>query len=436
MANVLFGYPIVSDVGSVYTPSLSGGSWLAGLGLTNMQNRYLHRVARSTTDAIADTVFTCDLGAALPVRVVSLVNHNISAAGTVRVVGWSGSPALESIDFNAGWTLGGVTVTDNNVANQNDVSCFDTLTSAGGVASENASRTVTFAASGERAITIELKAGTSTQTDVNLRDNTAAVSRHIINVAWSGGVPTVTSQSGSGSILETTALGNGVYRITFTATGVVHTNTNQVIVYPTGTGTAAGTVAAGAVYAWDAATSGLAYDSGRAYALPSDTDADDRDGWMAQTTYVTDTDATARYWRINISDTSNPDGYVDIGRLIIASGIQPSVNASLGATLGWTTSSTREESDGGAFIHNTRARRREARILLDVQSEAEAFGDLWLMQQRAGTTGQVFFVLDADDDATLLWKRSFLGVLRELSPVEFSKPLYHATPYAVTEELG
>ena len=38
------------------------------------------------------------------------------------------------------------------------------------------------------------------------------------------------------------------------------------------------------------------------------------------------------YWRVNIEDTSNPDGYVQFGRLFLAGEWQPKFNAALGST--------------------------------------------------------------------------------------------------------
>jgi hypothetical protein len=272
---------------------------------------------------------------------------------------------------------------------------------------------------------------------VRINDTTVVAERGRIQVQWSAGVPSITM--GTGTHLSTTDLGSGVYRIAFLTTSITAANTNNLGVFPAynlaSSLALTGNTYMGDVLTWNAATDQLVTDSGAMAALPAGTDADDRDGWCAQTAYVTDADATARYWRVNISDTTNPDTYVEIGRLIIAGGIQPSVNASYGAQLGWVTSSTRIESDGGAYIHGDRPRRREVRMLLENQSQAEAFGDLWLMHQRAGTTEQVFFVMDPDDTATYAWRRSFLGVLRELSPVEFARATYHATPVAITEEL-
>lgn len=84
MSNILFGWPIISD-----TATLSGGSWLAGLPLTNLATAALGTVARSTTDANADTIINVDHGSAKAVSIVAMVRHNMRSAATWRIRGGS-----------------------------------------------------------------------------------------------------------------------------------------------------------------------------------------------------------------------------------------------------------------------------------------------------------------------------------------------------------
>ena len=68
------------------------GSWLAGLPLTNLQNRVQGIVARSTSATAANSKFKIELyTTANPVRIVGIFNHNISTAGTIRIRAWTTS---------------------------------------------------------------------------------------------------------------------------------------------------------------------------------------------------------------------------------------------------------------------------------------------------------------------------------------------------------
>lgn len=80
---MLLGYPNRSDLGTI-----TGGSWVAGLPLTNLQDTRVSKVARSSTDSVADAQFENDLGANYLARSHGIINHNLSVAANVRVRGW------------------------------------------------------------------------------------------------------------------------------------------------------------------------------------------------------------------------------------------------------------------------------------------------------------------------------------------------------------
>jgi hypothetical protein len=86
MGNTLLAYP---DRTLDVAASLSGGSWLGGLPLANLQNRLISKVARSANVLAASTLFVVDLGVPRAVRTLALIGHNISLAGTVRMRGYS-----------------------------------------------------------------------------------------------------------------------------------------------------------------------------------------------------------------------------------------------------------------------------------------------------------------------------------------------------------
>lgn len=80
----MFGYPIHSDHADA---AFSGGSWETALPLTNLADRRLSRVARSTDAQEASTTFDVDLGVARYISFVAIPKHNLSLAATVRIYG-------------------------------------------------------------------------------------------------------------------------------------------------------------------------------------------------------------------------------------------------------------------------------------------------------------------------------------------------------------
>lgn len=80
MANVMLGYPNRIDAAT-----LALGAWEATLPLNNLKDRKLGKVARTTSDANSATLFSADLGAPKSIRVIALVNHNLSLAARYRI---------------------------------------------------------------------------------------------------------------------------------------------------------------------------------------------------------------------------------------------------------------------------------------------------------------------------------------------------------------
>lgn len=140
-----------------------------------------------------------------------------------------------------------------------------------------------------------------------------------------------------------------------------------------------------------------------------------RAGYNAPFVHVLPSQQYLRYWRIEIDDTTNPAGWVHIGRLFMASSWQPTYNASYGASLGYEDPSETVTSLGGAEYFDVRGKYRVHRFTLDFLSAEERYTYVHELQRLVGTTGEVLVVPNKDDAATLV-QRSFVGRLRSLSP--------------------
>ena len=93
----MIGFPNRID-----TATLSGGSWRSSLPVTNLQQRTIGRVARSTNAALTSTQFSLDFGRQRQVQVFALVNNNISTAGKYRLRG-SDDSTFTTTDYDSGW---------------------------------------------------------------------------------------------------------------------------------------------------------------------------------------------------------------------------------------------------------------------------------------------------------------------------------------------
>lgn len=145
----------------------------------------------------------------------------------------------EEFDTWTGFTSGSATA--NTTTAPDGTMTADTITS--GAIGGGVFRNVTYSIDGEKSVAVYLKAGSTTRSQVALRDGTAAIDRHRVRVTWVGGVPTISTDGGAGTLYPVESLGNGWYRILFSATGVIAANANNVQVV-------ADAIATGTVFAW------------------------------------------------------------------------------------------------------------------------------------------------------------------------------------------
>ena len=152
-------------------------------------------------------------------------------------------------------------------------------------------------------------------------------------------------------------------------------------------------------------------------------------------TLVPTTPVTAQSWTIAIDDTTNPAGYVDVGRIVLAAGWTPTLGIQKGHQLDFLTSTTSTEVDGGAEYFNTRPVRRRQQFTLNLPVD-EALSFPFEMMRKLGTSGQLYFVFDATDVEHLV-RRSFLATLRKLGTIEwpYAASKRNAAAFEVVEVL-
>lgn len=157
-------------------------------------------------------------------------------------------------------------------------------------------------------------------------------------------------------------------------------------------------------------------------------------GFHAPFVHVLSAAQTLRYWKIAITDTGNPDGYIQIGRIYIGSAWQPDYNRSYGASLGYDDTSSSEASLAGEEFFDVRRRRRVHHFQLDFLSETEARDRVLELQRLQGTTGEVLIVPDVTDTVNAA-KVSFLGRMKSISPVPQNTPTTFGCSFEIQEIL-
>lgn len=128
-------------------------------------------------------------------------------------------------------------------------------------------------------------------------------------------------------------------------------------------------------------------------------------------------ETSAQYETIEIVDTGNPAGYVELGRGFFGPLFVPTVWQSYGAKDGREDLSVVKQAKGGADWRDRQRRRKTASFVLDQLTLAEG-AILHEMEGEEGLTEEVVYLPYIDTPAEMQ-RYAFTGLLRELSGVEF-----------------
>lgn len=150
--------------------------------------------------------------------------------------------------------------------------------------------------------------------------------------------------------------------------------------------------------------------------------------------HVADTMKFLRYWRVEVDDTTNPDGYVEAGRVFIGEVWQPTYNASYGWKLGVDADTRIDKAVSGTEYFDRRSPARTQTFSLDWLTADEAFQRAFDLHWRQGLDREVFFIADPADSVNLL-RRSWLARLEQINPIEQPYFAHHRAAFAMKEIL-
>lgn len=452
MANCIFAWPNLIDQMGTITPSFSGGSWSTALPLTNLVDPILARVARTLNVTTAATQFDVDLASsAAYARIFAIPRHNMGVDARIRIRGSATAGSFGVAQLLRTETSGGYKIF--------------VLPS--------------FTTTSTKAVSFYLKApATNPTTSFRLqlyKSNGTPATLLNVTVDIAGGVMTPTASTGTYNGIDT--IGDGWFRIRCTSLSAVNTDTHQVEVYPNGSTLTGLDALVYGIMVEDNASHD-AYQSGGANLL-SDPNTYDfstwsvgtgtvtvvSDGWAhpgsggvynsdwldvwpvmwpvgvlpwghpnlwtrkitpnqigvyrAGFTHVADDAYNARYWRFELDDTTNAAGYLDLARLVISPGYEPSVNFAYGASAGLVSETSFEQSLGGARFYDERPVRKTMVMTFPELPIDESLGVMQEMVRDLRTSRQVYFIFDRDDTFHL-YRRSFLGTFREMGALEYA----------------
>lgn len=178
------------------------------------------------------------------------------------------------------------------------------------------------------------------------------------------------------------------------------------------------------------------YDSGTITAWPGITEQAEADGFVGYSPVFAGAElAECRYWRIDVDDVLNLDGYLEIGRVFIGAGWVPQDPPAFGWSISYEDPTIVESSLGGCEYFDERPKYRVLQAGLNYLTPAEFHGEAMSLFRTLGTSGELMMVWDETDTATHV-RNSYLGRLRTLSAIENPNPLRHATALEIREIIA
>lgn len=129
-----------------------------------------------------------------------------------------------------------------------------------------------------------------------------------------------------------------------------------------------------------------------------------------------DAPASLRFWRIDVSDPDNDDGYLDFGRLYISNELPFSIGPQYSASFGYTTQTKKMRSVGGQRYSTDMPSERVIDFTIDFAGEKEMLADSLEIDLSRGTGRDILCLLDRNAAEQAAQKRIY-GEFESLQPV-------------------
>lgn len=125
---------------------------------------------------------------------------------------------------------------------------------------------------------------------------------------------------------------------------------------------------------------------------------------------------TYRYWKLEIDDTGNADGYFQAGRMYLSKSFQPIINADYGLEEGLIDSSRVQRTMSGGVSAVYRQPLKTIKWSLSFGTQSEMYSTLHDFDTMRGITKDIIVIPDISD-TTYFQKRSVYGTFDELAPI-------------------
>lgn len=144
--------------------------------------------------------------------------------------------------------------------------------------------------------------------------------------------------------------------------------------------------------------------------------------------------STFRYWRFEISDPANTDGYLDIGRIYLSNVTVFTEGARADWETAYRTSSRKRRAVGGQRYATVRPQERYLDFTIELGSGNDMLGRALSYDLARGIARDVIAVMDIDETAHLA-QHMIYGEFEELTPVSMPVRGFYTKRFRIEELL-
>ena len=148
---------------------------------------------------------------------------------------------------------------------------------------------------------------------------------------------------------------------------------------------------------------------------------------------ILQTPIQARYFRIDISDPTNADGYIQAGRLLSGPAYEPSINYANGVSFEFVDESRITKSRGGQTFVDEVERFRRMQFELINLPEQEIFGNIFNQVDRLRGVAQDILIIPQPDDPNTWITQNIYGRITSTGPIVNSALDYYSRLIEVEE---
>lgn len=145
-------------------------------------------------------------------------------------------------------------------------------------------------------------------------------------------------------------------------------------------------------------------------------DEESRENFTPLFTHFTPEVQVSQSMIVELFDSSNGDGFIEFGRVLVSDAWQPNINVNYGINFGYENTTTVDRADDNTEYFDVKPQKRNMDFVFSRLNEEEAFARLYSMQRNQGISKEILVAFNLED-TVVNYQRMFIGRASQLNPL-------------------